>query len=62
MTAPSGERDPLIVDGLSAQLGDFRLDPISFNIEPDQVTALLGHNGAGKTTILRLIIDRKSVV
>jgi ABC-2 type transport system ATP-binding protein len=56
MIASSAARDPLIVDRLSARLGDFQLDVISFNIEPGQVTALLGHNGAGKTTIFRLIM------
>lgn len=48
--------DPLIVDRLSARLGDFQLHDISFKIEPGQVTALLGHNGAGKTTTFRLIM------
>jgi ABC-2 type transport system ATP-binding protein len=56
MITASSAQDPLIVDRLSARLGDFRLDSVSFNIAPGQVTALLGHNGAGKTTTLRLIM------
>lgn len=56
MTAVSILQDPLIVDRLSARLGDFQLDGISFSVEPGNVTALLGHNGAGKTTTLRLIM------
>lgn len=56
MIVASGTQDPLIVDRLCARLGDFRLDDISFRIEPGQITALLGQNGAGKTTALRLIM------
>jgi ABC-2 type transport system ATP-binding protein len=56
MSVVASAQDPLIVDHLSARLGDFRLHDISFNIEAGQVTALLGHNGAGKTTTLRLIM------
>jgi len=56
MATASVVRDPLMVDRLSARLGDFKLDDISFRIEPGQVTALLGHNGAGKTTTFRLIM------
>ena len=56
MIAASRAHNPLIVDRLSARLGDFHLHSISFRGEPGQVTALLGHNGAGKTTTLRLIM------
>ncbi len=56
MSAASIVHDPLIVDRLSARLGDFRLHEISFKVEAGQVTALLGHNGAGKTTTLRLMM------
>ena len=49
-------QEPLVVNQLCSQLGDFQLHDISFSIMPGEVTALLGHNGAGKTTTLRLIM------
>lgn len=48
--------NPLVVDRLAVRLGSFHLKGASFTVEPGQITALLGHNGAGKTTILRLIM------
>jgi ABC-2 type transport system ATP-binding protein len=56
MSVVASAQDPLIVDHLSTRLGDFHLHDISFHIEPGQVTALLGHNAAGKTTTLRLVM------
>jgi ABC-2 type transport system ATP-binding protein len=50
------EKATLVIDRLGVRLGGFHLDAVSFNIEPGQITALLGHNGAGKTTIFRLIM------
>ncbi|MCY4436653.1 MAG: ABC transporter ATP-binding protein [Chloroflexi bacterium] len=32
------------------------LEDVSFHFEPDQSTALVGHNGAGKTTIIKLLL------
>ncbi|MHA1273345.1 MAG: energy-coupling factor ABC transporter ATP-binding protein [Promethearchaeota archaeon] len=34
----------------------FSLDNVSFNIEKESIYALTGNNGAGKTTILRLLV------
>ncbi len=31
------------------------IDHISFTVKKGQITGLIGHNGAGKTTIMRLI-------
>ncbi len=46
----------LEVDRLVAFYGDFQaLFGISFQVRPSQVVALLGGNGAGKTTCLRVI-------
>jgi branched-chain amino acid transport system ATP-binding protein len=46
----------LTVRGLSAGYGDIEvLRDISFNVNASRVTALLGANGAGKTTVLRAI-------
>jgi ABC-2 type transport system ATP-binding protein len=56
MSGASITQDQLKVERLCVRLGDFHLRDISFNIEPGQVTALLGHNGAGKTTALRTIM------
>ncbi len=36
--------------------GDFRaVDNVSFTISPGQIVGLLGHNGAGKTTIMKML-------
>jgi len=42
--------------GLSRRYGDFlAVDDVSFAIEPGEVCGLLGHNGAGKTTIMKML-------
>jgi ABC-2 type transport system ATP-binding protein len=41
---------------LSRRYGDFvAVDDVSFSIEPGEVVGLLGHNGAGKTTIMKML-------
>lgn len=41
---------------LSRRYGDFvAVDEVSFAINPGEVVGLLGHNGAGKTTIMKMI-------
>ncbi len=48
----------LVIDGVSKRFGEVQaLDGISFEIEPGQVFGLLGANGAGKTTAMRIILD-----
>ncbi len=43
-------------DRLTRRYGDFTaVDEVSFRIEPGEVVGLLGHNGAGKTTIMRML-------
>ncbi len=43
-------------DKLSRKYGSFTaVDNVSFEIQPGEVVGLLGHNGAGKTTILKMI-------
>lgn len=48
---------PLIrATDISRQLGAFQLGPISLNLEPGLVYALVGPNGSGKTTLFRLLM------
>ena len=47
------------VEGLEKHFGDVRaLDGISFAAERGEVFGLLGHNGAGKSTALRILTGR----
>ena len=44
------------VDHLTRVFGNFSaVDDISFKIEKGEIVSLLGHNGAGKTTILKML-------
>lgn len=46
----------LEVSNLSRQYGDFvAVDRVGFNIGKGEIVGLLGHNGAGKTTIMKMI-------
>lgn len=46
----------LDVRSISRRYGDLKaVDNVSFSIEPGEIVGLLGHNGAGKTTIMKLI-------
>ncbi|MGZ6214075.1 MAG: ABC transporter ATP-binding protein [Candidatus Limnocylindria bacterium] len=48
----------LVVDSVSKSFGPVRaLDGISFSVEPGRIFGLLGANGAGKTTCMRIILD-----
>lgn len=41
---------------LTRRYGDFAaVDNVSFQIQPGEVVGLLGHNGAGKTTIMKML-------
>ena len=47
----------LHVDGVSVSFGSQRvLDDVSFEIRPGEFTGLIGSNGVGKTTLLRVIL------
>ncbi|HEY2636438.1 MAG TPA: ABC transporter ATP-binding protein, partial [Solirubrobacteraceae bacterium] len=46
----------LAVEGLDCAYGPVRaLDGVSFTVEPASITAVLGANGAGKTSLLRTV-------
>ena len=44
------------VKNLTRTYGSLRaVDDISFTITPGEIVGLLGHNGAGKTTIMKML-------
>ena len=44
------------VKSLFRNYGDFKaVDDVSFEINKGEVVGLLGHNGAGKTTIMKMM-------
>ena len=48
----------LIVDSISKHFGPIQaLDGVSFSVEPGRIFGLLGANGAGKTTAMRIVLD-----
>jgi len=48
----------LIVDSVTKRFGDVvALDNASFSVEPGRIFGLLGANGAGKTTCMRIVLD-----
>src|SRR5918996_2108767 len=48
----------LVVDGITKRFGSVvALDNASFSVEPGRIFGLLGANGAGKTTSMRIVLD-----
>ncbi len=48
----------LVVDSITKRFGDVvALDDASFSVEPGRIFGLLGANGAGKTTSMRIVLD-----
>lgn len=48
----------LVVDSITKRFGPIlALDDVSFTVEPGRIFGLLGANGAGKTTSMRIILD-----
>ncbi|HEX2884477.1 MAG TPA: ATP-binding cassette domain-containing protein [Candidatus Limnocylindria bacterium] len=48
----------LVVDSITKRFGDVvALDNASFTVEPGRIFGLLGANGAGKTTSMRIVLD-----
>ena len=61
MNNPTSTRTPadslIRADGLSMRYGKKQaLDGVSFNIPKGRVVGLLGHNGAGKTSLMKAIV------
>ncbi|MDP9244134.1 MAG: ATP-binding cassette domain-containing protein [Chloroflexota bacterium] len=48
----------LVIDRISKRFGEVvALDQVSFSVEPGRIFGLLGANGAGKTTCMRIVLD-----
>ena len=48
----------LVIDSITKRFGDIlALDGASFTVEPGRIFGLLGANGAGKTTSMRIVLD-----
>src|SRR5271157_1692914 len=48
----------LLIDSVSKRFGDIQaLDDVSLEIQPGEVFGFLGANGAGKTTVMRIVLD-----
>jgi ABC-2 type transport system ATP-binding protein len=48
----------LVIDSITKRFGDVvALDDASFSVEPGRIFGLLGANGAGKTTCMRIVLD-----
>ncbi|HET8587465.1 MAG TPA: ATP-binding cassette domain-containing protein [Candidatus Limnocylindria bacterium] len=48
----------LVVNDISKRFGAIQaLDEVSFTVEPGRIFGLLGGNGAGKTTAMRIVLD-----
>ena len=53
---PSGNLNPVEVSELTRKFGNFTaVDTVSFDVKPGEIFGLLGPNGSGKTTTIRMI-------
>ena len=49
-------KELLSVQGISKQYPGFRLENVSFSLQPGRIMGLIGKNGAGKSTTLKMCI------
>lgn len=47
----------LQIEGLTKRFPDFCLDHVSFSVPKGSIVGLIGENGAGKTTVINLILN-----
>ncbi|MGH9887400.1 MAG: ATP-binding cassette domain-containing protein, partial [bacterium] len=54
---PSADRAPLLeLSGVSKRFGAVRaLEDVQFDVHPSEVVALVGDNGAGTSTLIKVI-------
>ena len=54
--APAAEEPAIAAEGLVRDFGAFRaVDAVSFTVMPGEIFGLLGSNGAGKTTVIKML-------
>lgn len=52
----------LEINGLTVDLGGFKLDNLTVNIRKGCITGLIGRNGAGKSTLIKTIMRQQDAV